>query len=100
MAHETVASKLPRTSFNPLFPINLTDAMARDNNGRLRRRSWLVSKSRLCLRDQLELFAKQQLKTVWRTRRDVEANLEKKETVRRDAGLKSGATLIHVGGGR
>jgi acyl-homoserine-lactone acylase len=33
--------------------------------------------------DQLELFAKQQLKPVWRTRPDVEANLEKKETVQR-----------------
>jgi acyl-homoserine-lactone acylase len=33
--------------------------------------------------DQLELFAKKQLKPVWRTRAEVEANLEKKETVKR-----------------
>jgi acyl-homoserine lactone acylase PvdQ len=36
--------------------------------------------------DQLELFAKKQLKPVWRTRPDVEANLEKKETVRATGG--------------
>jgi acyl-homoserine-lactone acylase len=36
--------------------------------------------------DQLELFAKKQLKPVWRTRQDVEANLEKKETVRNAGG--------------
>jgi transposase-like protein len=55
--HSTVSSKLPRTAYNPLFAINLTDAMLRDNNGRLRRRSWLVSKHRRFLRLQLEIFA-------------------------------------------
>lgn len=57
VAHQTVPSKLPRTVYNPLFAINLTDAMMRDNNGRLRRRSWLVSKRGRCLGLQLELFA-------------------------------------------
>ena len=57
VSHHTVPSTLPRTVFNPLFAINLTDAMMRDNNGRLRRRSWLVSKRGRCLRLQLELFA-------------------------------------------
>ena len=33
--------------------------------------------------DQLELFAKKQLKTVWLTRADIEQNLERRETVRR-----------------
>lgn len=33
--------------------------------------------------DQLELFAKQTLKTVWLTRADIEKNLERRETVRR-----------------
>src|SRR5262245_27796122 len=56
MAHETTPSRLPRTVCNPLFPINLTDAMLRDNNGRLRRRTWLVSKLGKYLRSQLELF--------------------------------------------
>jgi hypothetical protein len=56
MAHETTPSRLPRTVCNPLFPINLTDTMLRDNNGRLRRRSWLVSKKAKHLRDQLELY--------------------------------------------
>jgi transposase-like protein len=55
--HHTVPSRLPRTTYNPLFAINLTDAMLRDNNGRLRRRSWLVSKRGRFLRLQLELFA-------------------------------------------
>lgn len=57
VTHETVSSQLPRTAFNPLFAINLTDAMLRDNNARLRRRSWLVSKRRRFLRLQIELFA-------------------------------------------
>ena len=55
--HRTVPSTLPRTVYNPLFAINLTDAMLRDNNGRLRRRSWLVSKRGRFLRLQLELFS-------------------------------------------
>ena len=54
--HERVSGELPRTTYNPLFRINLTDAMLRDNNGRLRRRSWLVSKTAACLRRQLALF--------------------------------------------
>ncbi len=56
ITHSTVSSQRPRTVFNPLFPINLTDAMLRDNNGRLRRKSWLHSKKEQCLRAQLELF--------------------------------------------
>lgn len=54
--HTTVPSTRPRTVYNPLFPINLTDAMLRDNNGRLRRRSWLHTKKEEFLRAQLELF--------------------------------------------
>ena len=50
------SSKLPRNTENPLFKINLTNAMARDLNGRLRRRSWLVSKMRKFLRCQLGYF--------------------------------------------
>jgi len=57
VTHETVSSRRIRTVSNPLFPVNLTDAMLRDNNGRLRRRSWLVSKTWRQLRNQLELFA-------------------------------------------
>ena len=57
VVHHSVPSTLPRTVFNPLFAINLTDAILRDNNGRLRRRSWLVSKRARWLRHQLELFA-------------------------------------------
>ena len=56
VTHTTASGRLPRTRFNPLFSINLTDAMLRDNNGRMRRRSWLVSKRRRMLRLQLELF--------------------------------------------
>ena len=54
--HLTCSSKLVRDTKNLLFAINLTDTMLRDNCGRLRRRSWLVSKKRKFLRLQLELF--------------------------------------------
>jgi hypothetical protein len=46
LVHLTTNSKLARTTWNPLFPINHTEAMARDLVGRLRRESWLVSKKR------------------------------------------------------
>ena len=57
VVHETVSSRLPRTTWNPLFPVNHAEAMLRDNCGRLRRRSWLVSKHARYLRRQLDLFA-------------------------------------------
>ena len=50
------SSKQARNVRNPLFRINLTNAMARDLNGRLRRRSWLASKRRWFLDLQLEFF--------------------------------------------
>ena len=56
VTHETTAGSEARTTFNPLFPINLTVAMSRDNCGRLRRRSWLVSKLAKWLRGQLAIF--------------------------------------------
>lgn len=54
--HSTTLSTLARGTFNPLFPINLTLAMTRDNCGRLRRRSWLVTEKRRCLQFHLHLF--------------------------------------------
>lgn len=57
VVHEQYSSRLPRTVYNPLFRINLTEAMLRDNMGRLRRRSWLHSKRAANLRLHLELFA-------------------------------------------
>jgi transposase-like protein len=57
VTHETVSSKQLRTTWNPLFVINHTEAMLRDNCGRLRRRSWLLSKQARYLRRQLDLFA-------------------------------------------
>ena len=54
--HETVSGEDPRTTWNPLFPINTTIAMTRDNCGRLRRRSWLVTKKSARLEAQLALF--------------------------------------------
>ena len=56
LMHATTSSKLPRTSWNPLFPINHTEAMARDLMGRLRRESWLVSKRRRYLDVALHVF--------------------------------------------
>ena len=56
VTHETTSGKLPRTTFNPLFPINTTLAMTRDNLGRLRRKSWLVTKKREYLRSHMNMF--------------------------------------------
>jgi hypothetical protein len=46
LVHRRTNSKRARTPWNPLFPINHTEAMARDLTGRLRRESWLVSDRR------------------------------------------------------
>ena len=56
LVHEQVSGRLPRWKWNPLFPINHTEAMLRDLSGRLRRRSWLVSKLRRFLDLALHLF--------------------------------------------
>jgi len=55
VAHEQVSSKRARTATNPLFPINLTNAMLRDLMGRLHRRSWLATKERRYLDAHLAL---------------------------------------------
>ncbi len=57
VAQQTVSSRQPRTTYNPLFRINLTEEMLRDNVGRMRRRSWLVSKNQKQLRAHLEVYA-------------------------------------------
>ena len=54
--HRQTSSKRKRDQTNPLRHINLTNAMARDLNCRLRRESWLVSKRRRYLRLQLHVF--------------------------------------------
>lgn len=54
--HHTTSGSDPRTARNPLFPINTTLAMTRDNCGRLRRQSWLVTKRRRYLTAQMHLF--------------------------------------------
>jgi transposase-like protein len=54
--HETTSSRKVRRTFNPLFPINTTLAMTRDNCGRLRRRSWLVTKKAERLTNHMFLF--------------------------------------------
>jgi transposase-like protein len=56
IAHDTTKSTRIRDVSNPLFPINQTEAMARDLMGRLRRQSWLVSKKRRYLDLGLALF--------------------------------------------
>ena len=56
LVHRTTSSKLPRDIRNPLFPINQTEAIARDLMGRLRRQSWLASKKRRYLDLGLQLF--------------------------------------------
>ena len=57
LIHEQTNSRRARTKWNPLFPINHTEAMARDLMGRLRRESWLVSKLRRFLDLGLHVFA-------------------------------------------
>lgn len=54
--HVTTSSLMARDRFNPLFPINLTLAMSRDNCGRLRRNSWLVTEKRRCLQLHVHIF--------------------------------------------
>jgi hypothetical protein len=56
LVHRTTNSQLARGTWNPLFPINHTEAMARDLCGRLRRESWLVSKERRYLDLGLQLW--------------------------------------------
>ena len=49
LVHSRTDSKLARFAWNPLFPINHTEARLRDQLGRLRRESWLASKRGWCL---------------------------------------------------
>ena len=56
IAHGRTKSTRKRDVSNPLFPINQTEALARDLMGRLRRQSWLVSKKRRYLDLALALF--------------------------------------------
>lgn len=56
LRHTRTNSALARGTWNPLFPINHTEAMARDLMGRLRRESWLVSKRRRWLDIALHVF--------------------------------------------
>lgn len=54
--HHQTNSKLARMTWNPLFPINHTEAVLRDLLGRLRRRSWLASKKRRFLDLALQMW--------------------------------------------
>lgn len=56
IVHQRTNSKFARGTWNPLFPINHTEAMTRDQMGRLRRESWLVSKRRRYLDIALHVF--------------------------------------------
>ncbi|MCA9003298.1 MAG: hypothetical protein KDB61_15350 [Planctomycetes bacterium] len=56
LLHQTTSSKIERNIQNPLFPINQTEAIARDLMGRLRRESWLVSKRRRFLDQAFQMF--------------------------------------------
>lgn len=55
-SHERTSSKVARTTANPLFPVNVTHAMMRDNLGRLRKKSWLASKKAAYLKLHLNLY--------------------------------------------
>lgn len=54
--HERTSGKDPRTSRNPLFPINSMQAISRDLVGALRRQSWLHAKKAALLPARLAIF--------------------------------------------
>jgi len=56
VTHEQTSGNDPRTPHNPLFAINTTLAMTRDNCGRLRRKSWLVTKKAQFLQLHMQQF--------------------------------------------
>jgi len=57
LVHHCTNSKVVRDTWNPLFPINHTEAMGRDHVSRLRRESWLVSKKGRYLDLQMNMWA-------------------------------------------
>jgi transposase-like protein len=57
LVHLRTKSVEPRTTRNPLFPINSEEADMRDKLGRLRRESWLVSKMCKYLNLHLALYS-------------------------------------------
>lgn len=56
LEHHRTSSQIARMTWNELFPINHTEAMAQDLTGRLRPESWLVSKRRRWLDVALHVF--------------------------------------------
>jgi len=74
LVHTTTASTLVRDTHNPLFAINVTMAMTRDNCGRLRRRSWLLTKKAERLQNHLLLFTVYRNYVRRRFNRDQEAD--------------------------
>jgi transposase-like protein len=74
LVHTTTAGTLVRDTHNPLFPINTTLAMTRDNCGRLRRKSWLVTKKAERLQHHLQLFTVYRNYVRRRFNRDPEAD--------------------------
>ena len=72
--HETTAGTLVRSTHNPLFAINATLAMTRDNCGRLRRKSWLVTKKAERLQNHLTIFTVYRNYVRRRFNRDPEAD--------------------------
>ena len=55
--HVRTSGRKVRNTRNPLFPINFTHALMHERNGRLRCHTWLHSKRRLHLGQQLDLQA-------------------------------------------
>ncbi len=73
LTHLTTAGTRLRDTHNPLFAINTTLAMTRDNCGRLRRRSWLVTKKAERLQEHLFVFTAYRNYVRRRFNRDKEA---------------------------
>lgn len=56
LVHLTTPGRIARGTWNPLFAINHTEEVGRDLVGRLRRKSWLVSKKRRFLDNHLAIY--------------------------------------------
>jgi transposase-like protein len=56
LVHERFSGRLRRGPGNPLFPINLTNAIVRQLLGRMRRRTWLCTKKHAFLDAHLHYF--------------------------------------------
>ncbi|MBK7643415.1 MAG: hypothetical protein IPJ19_10255 [Planctomycetes bacterium] len=88
LLHQKTNSKVPRSYRNPLFPVNHTFAMLRDNLSRLVRRNWGASKKRGRLERHLWIYI------AWRNYVRPITNRNRNQTAAMVAGLCPGMLEI------